>query len=77
MIQRGDSNPYADALQLDIDERIALVEYIWDSIADKPEAVKLTDAQREELDRRLDAYQRNPQAGSTWDAVKSRILGNQ
>ena len=54
-------------------ERIQLVEDLWDSIATVPEAVSLTEAQKEELDRRLDAYHKNPDAGSPWELVKERI----
>jgi putative addiction module component (TIGR02574 family) len=61
--------------RLSIAERILLVEEIWDSIADKPEEVPLTDAQREELERRLAAYEANPRAGSTWEEVKARLQG--
>ena len=39
-----------------------------------PESVTLTDAQREELDRRLEDYHRHPDEGSSWETVKSRIL---
>ena len=53
----------ADLLELSVAERIQLVEDLWDSIAAVPEALPLTDAQREELDRRLDAYRRDPSAG--------------
>jgi len=42
-----------DFLALSVAERILLVEDIWDSIASVPEAVKLTEAQRRELDARL------------------------
>ena len=42
---------------LPIDERIRLVEDIWDSIAADQVALSLTDEQRDELDRRLDAYE--------------------
>jgi len=65
----------ADVLKLSVPERIQLVEDIWDSIAAVPEAVPLTDAQREELDRRLDAYRRDPAAGSPWEEVRARIRG--
>jgi putative addiction module component (TIGR02574 family) len=65
--------PISDLLSLSAAERILLVETIWDSIADFPEAVKLTQAQRVELDTRLQAYDRNPEAGSPWDVVKARI----
>jgi putative addiction module component (TIGR02574 family) len=33
----------------------------------------LTEEQKEELDRRLDAYHQNPEEGSSWDAVRQRI----
>jgi len=59
--------------QLSVAERILLVEEIWDSIADAPDEVPLTDAQRSELDRRLDAYEADPHAGSTWEEVKARL----
>jgi putative addiction module component (TIGR02574 family) len=63
----------SDLLELSISERIQLVEDLWDSIATVPEAVMLTEAQKEELDRRLDAYHKNPDAGSPWESVKERI----
>jgi putative addiction module component (TIGR02574 family) len=64
----------ADILELPVPERIRLVEEIWDSIAEIPEAVPLTEEQKAELDRRLDAYRKNPNAGSPWSEVKARIL---
>jgi putative addiction module component (TIGR02574 family) len=42
---------------LPLDERIKLVEDLWDSIAADQKALPLTPAQRAELDRRLDAYE--------------------
>ena len=63
----------SDLLELSISERIQLVEDLWDSIATVPEGVSLTEAQKEELDRRLDAYHKNPDAGSPWESVKERI----
>jgi len=63
----------SEVLQYDIPERILLVEDIWDSIAQCPEAIPVTDSQLKELDRRLEAYHRNPKLGSPWDVVKKRI----
>ena len=62
-----------DILNLSLSERIQLVEDIWDSIAEVPEAVTLTDDQKRELDNRLDAYRRNPGEGSPWETVRDRI----
>lgn len=63
----------AEVLSLSVPERIQLVEDMWDSIAQVPETVSLSDAQKVELDRRLDAYHQNPDAGSTWGMVRERI----
>jgi putative addiction module component (TIGR02574 family) len=62
-----------DILNLSISERIQLVEDIWDSIVELPEAVTLTDDQKRELDNRLDAYHRDPNKGSPWEEVRRRI----
>jgi putative addiction module component (TIGR02574 family) len=43
--------------QLPVDERIKLVEDLWDSIAADQQALRLTPEQKAELDRRLDAYE--------------------
>ena len=64
----------ANVLSLSIPERLQLVEDIWDTIAEVPEEVSLTDEQKVELDRRLDAYHLNPNEGSPWGVVRERIL---
>jgi putative addiction module component (TIGR02574 family) len=63
----------ADILNLTLAERIQLVEDIWDSIVECPEAVSLSEAQKAELDRRLEAYHQAPEAGSPWAVVRDRI----
>lgn len=62
-----------EVLQLPVSERIRIVEAIWDSIADSPEAVELTDEQKAELDRRLESLEKDPNAGSPWSEVRERI----
>lgn len=63
----------AEILSLSVPERIQLAEDIWDTIAEVPEAISLSDDEKAELDRRLDAYHRNPTAGSPWEAVRRKI----
>jgi putative addiction module component (TIGR02574 family) len=63
----------AEIVKLEISERIQLVEDIWDSIAAIPDSVEITNAQCEELDRRLAAYHQNPNSGSPWPEVRKRI----
>jgi len=62
-----------DILDLSVSERIQLVQDIWDSIAQVPESVPLTEEEKAEIDRRLDAYHSNPNAGSPWLLVQERI----
>ncbi len=60
-------------MRLSIAERIQLVGDIWDSIAEESENLSLTQSERDELDRRLADYRRNPHQGSSWDRVRERI----
>lgn len=63
----------AEILALPVQERVRLVEAIWDSISAVPEALQLTQWQREELDRRLAEFEADPEAGSTLEEVFARI----
>ena len=63
----------ADILSLSISERIQLVEDIWDSITEAPDSIPLTEEEKAELDRRLDAYHQDSNEGSPWDIVRERI----
>ena len=49
--------------ELPVEERIRLVEDLWDSIAADQEALRLTIEQKAELDQRLDAYESNGNRG--------------
>lgn len=60
--------------KLSVAQRILLVEEIWDSIAAEQEQPPLSDAQKQDLERRLAAHDANPQAGSSWPEVKARHL---
>jgi putative addiction module component (TIGR02574 family) len=63
-----------EIMKLSVAEQILLVEEIWDNIASEQEPLELTEAQRRELDRRLDAYQASPKEGSSWEEVKFRVM---
>ena len=67
------STQLSEILQLTIAERIQLAEDIWDSVAAFPEAIPLTGAQKEELDRRLQVYAQNPNEGISWDELKDKL----
>jgi len=60
-----------DIESLTVEQRLALLEDIWDSLT--PEDVPVTDAQRKELNRRLDDLERDGNAGIPWNEVLKRI----
>jgi putative addiction module component (TIGR02574 family) len=62
-----------DIAKLSPEERLELLEQLWDSLSETPEAVPMTDAQREELDRRLDDLDREGPVGIPWSEVLNRI----
>ncbi len=58
---------------LPLEQRIHLVEELWDSIAADQGALALTDEQRRELDRRLDAYEADRDPGRPLEDVLTGI----
>jgi putative addiction module component (TIGR02574 family) len=63
----------AEILALPVEDRVRLVEAIWDSISAIPDAITLTDWQKRELDKRLAEYEAEPDAGATLEEVFARI----
>ena len=59
--------------RLSVEERLALVEELWDSIAESSADIPLTDAQRAELDRRLAEHEADPDDVVPWEDVKASI----
>jgi putative addiction module component (TIGR02574 family) len=62
-----------DILNLSVSERILMVEAIWDSIPENDETLNLSEETKQLLDNRLNAHKNNPNDGSPWEEVKSRI----
>jgi putative addiction module component (TIGR02574 family) len=62
---------------LSVSDRLQLLEEIWDSLVETPEAVPVTEAQRKELARRRRAHARNPSAARSWAEVRARLRRRQ
>ena len=60
--------------RLPIEERLTLVEDLWDSIAADSAAVPLTDAQRLELQKRIEEDDAHPDDVVPWEMVKASTL---
>jgi putative addiction module component (TIGR02574 family) len=59
--------------ELSVAERIQLAEDLWDSILEQQGELPLSEAQQQELERRLENYQKNSANGSNWEEVKKRL----
>lgn len=64
---------FKEILQLSVAERVQLVEDIWDSIVASPESLPVTDAQKQELDRRRDAHATSTAPTRFWDEIRAKL----
>ena len=66
-----------DIDKLSADERLALIEELWESLRDDPSNVPLTGAQEAELHRRLDDLEADVAVGAPlgipWNEILDRI----
>ena len=53
-----------------VEERLTLIGELWDSVAYEAESLPLSTELKAELDRRLDAADKNPEAGVLWEEAK-------
>jgi putative addiction module component (TIGR02574 family) len=65
---------YAAILNLPPSERLQLLEAIWDSLTEVPEAIPVSQELRDELERRLQNYYRNPNSARLWEEIKDEIF---
>ena len=58
-------------LKLSVDERIHLVQTIWDSIAIETEIFDISNEHKKIIDERLKAHKKNPNDVVSWEEVKT------
>jgi len=58
---------------LSVEEKIDYVQSLWDHIAADVNTVPLTEWQKQVLDKRLAAYEKNPDAGVPWEELRERL----
>jgi putative addiction module component (TIGR02574 family) len=57
-----------------IEDRLKVIEAVWDSLPEEA-AVPTSPEQRAELNRRLDAYEADPDDLLSWEQVLERLRG--
>jgi putative addiction module component (TIGR02574 family) len=63
--------------ELTVSQRLDLISMLWDSIPDSLEALPVPEWHKEELDRRLQDADANPEAGIPWEQTKKRLFEKQ
>ena len=70
-------HPAINLDDLSPDEQLQLLEEIWDRLSEHPADLPLSDAQRADLDRRLDALEQDIKAGKPlgrpWSEIRERL----
>ena len=62
---------FAEIARLSPPERLALIGDLWDSLSDAE--LPIAPAQRVELERRLDSFERDRASGITWEQLKTEL----
>jgi putative addiction module component (TIGR02574 family) len=60
-----------EILEMSVAERILMIEKIWDTI--DHEEIPLSPGQEQELDRRLERYEKGETTFFTWNAIKEEL----
>lgn len=63
----------SEAKNLALDERIELVEAIWDSVALEAHSIPMPQSHQHLINERLAQFTANPSAGSSWEEVRARL----
>ena len=65
--------PAFDPEALSTEQRLELLERLWESLRSNPNDLPLTAPQREELDRRLDELERGVVKGVPWEHAIAQL----
>jgi putative addiction module component (TIGR02574 family) len=69
---------HEELLALPVADKLDLIELLWDSLrADEKDNLPLPGWHREELDRRLDELEKNPDDSIPWEDVKRRLISGE
>ena len=75
MLPSAESRKMIDIDSLTREEKLELIERLWDDLAATQDSLPLTDWQREELDRRINEFERDEDYGAPAEEVLGRLRG--
>lgn len=61
--------------EFSVEERLALMEDVWDTLANSPDTLPVPAWHRDILDQRLEFHESDPSAAKPWDEVKAELVG--
>jgi putative addiction module component (TIGR02574 family) len=67
------ARPAIELEKLGVEERLDLIEEIWNSLTSDPDQIPVPEAHKAELDRRLDQIEAGDDEGIPWEDVLNRI----
>ncbi len=67
------NQPIASVFDLSPNEKLQLVEDLWDDLAASQEEVPIHDWQKEELARRKENLTKHPASGLSWEETQQKI----
>lgn len=67
------NNRSIDLKSLSLQEKIALVEDLWDEISSNQKNIEVSEEQKKELDLRLSNYRLNPDDSKQWSLVREDV----
>ena len=63
----------AEIRNLSPEERIRLIELLWESFVEDPASLPVTEAQRAELRRRIAEHEADPDSARPWSEVRAEL----
>ncbi len=64
-----------EIFDLEVDERMRLIEDLWDSI--DPNQLPFPESHRQLLDQALEEYRADPEEGRPWDEVRDELFSKE
>ena len=62
-----------ELLKLPIEQKIEIIDRLWDSIKDTKEEESIPEWHYQILEERLEKYKTDPNSGRSWQEVRERI----